>query len=376
MIGAAGDIRFMKIGIITFHWATNYGAVLQAFALQTYLKDLGFDTQIINYIPFTGKKSLFKCFRTKRPWMISINILEFIKEKKIEGFRKENLIRSEKYSSYENLKSSPPRYDVYICGSDQIWNPNFTKLGEGKLTTSYFLDFGNKETKRLAYAVSFGCEKYPEEVLDLVIPCISKIDATSVREKSGRDIMNQAGITDVSLMPDPTLLLSAEVYKKIAKTHFSTTDNACFFYTLHTGQDFLKRLKTALSIKLGCRVIDTRSPVHATIGIETWLGMIKSSQFVVTNSYHGMIFSILFHKPFIAVLVKGRKVGMNDRILTLLDNIGLSDRILDGFDEKKIEEVIARKIDWPTVENRIKTLRESADRFFKRHLINDCEGDI
>ena len=366
----------MKIGILTFHWATNYGAVLQAFALQTYLKDLGFDTQIIDYIPFTGKKSFLKSFRTKRPWMIFSNILELIKEKRIDGFRKKNLIRSEKYSSYEDLKINAPIYDVYICGSDQIWNPNFTKFGEGKLTTSYFLDFGNKETKRIAYAVSFGCEKYPEEVVDLVTPCISKIDAISVREKSGRIILNQAGISDVPLMPDPTLLLPVEIYKKIAKSNLSTTENACFFYTLHTEQNFLIRLKTALSVKLRCHVIDTRSPVHATIGIETWLGMIKSSQFVVTNSYHGMIFSILFHKPFIAVLVKGRKVGMNDRILTLLDNIGLSDRILDGFDEEKIEEVIARKIDWTIVENRIKTLRENANQFFKQHLINDCEDDI
>jgi hypothetical protein len=365
----------MKIGIITFHWATNYGAVLQSFALQTYLKNLGFDTQIINYIPFTGKKSFIKCFRTKRPWIIFSNILDFIKEKKIDGFRKKNLVTSRKYSSYEDLKSSPPRYDVYICGSDQIWNPNFTKTGEGKLTKSYFLDFGSNETKRLAYAVSFGCKKYPEEILDSVKPCISKMYAISVREKSGVEIMLQAGIEHVSLMPDPTLLLTAKYYKKIAENDLLKTDNACFFYTLHTEQDFLIKLKKTLAKQLGYQIIDTRSPTHSTIGIETWLGMIQSSKFVVTNSYHGMIFAILFHKPFIAVLVKGHKVGMNDRILTLLDNIGLSDRILDGFDKKKIDKIIERKIDWPTVENRIETLRDSAHKFFKKNLHKNFEDN-
>ncbi len=358
----------MKIGIITFHWATNYGAVLQSYALQTYLIRLGHDVRIIDYIPFTCRKKLIKCFITRRVSQIRANLLDYRKEKRISGFRKKYLHVSPKYSSYEDLKTNPPLYDVYICGSDQIWNPNFTKTGEGKLTLSYFLDFGGRNIKRIAYAASMGCMEYPAELIDKIVPSLSRFDAISVRENSGVEIMEQMGMVNVSIMPDPTLLLEAKDYDHLFLPETSINGKYGCMYTLHSGQDSLRHLQIYLSQKMQYPIVNTRSKDYATLGIEEWLGLITQAELVVTNSFHGMIFSILSKRTFVVTLVEGQNAGMNDRIFTLLDKIGLTDRILEEFDEERLDAILNTQINWAIVEHKISCLRENARIFFEKNL--------
>ena len=124
-------------------------------------------------------------------------------------FRRQYLNLSLVYSSFKSLAKNPPQHDIYICGSDQIWNPSFTGFGEGHLTLSYFLNYGASNVKRIAYAVSFGCMEYPEGILKKIIPSLIKFNAISVREYSGRNILQRAGLDNIALMPDPTLLLKA-----------------------------------------------------------------------------------------------------------------------------------------------------------------------
>lgn len=360
----------MKVGIITFHWATNYGAVLQAYALQTYLLKRGHDVQIINYTPYTGEKSLAKCFKTMRPWLIHHNLLDYLKECRFSQFRKRFLNLSQSYSSYEFLKKDPPRYDVYICGSDQIWNPTFTKEGEGKFTPSYFLDFGGPNVSRIAYAVSFGCVQYPLDLLRNISPLMARFDAISVRENSGKTIMQEAGLKNILVMPDPTLLMEAKDYEALISSRSGTEGKYNFFYMLHSGQNLARNLKRYISQKSKNRIIDAGITSHAVIGIEKWLGLIKSASMVVTNSYHGMIFSILFKKPFIVALAQGRQVGMNDRVTTLLSALGLEDRIVEDFNGKLIDDILEKQIDWAITDNRIETLRKNADLFFGSILVD------
>ena len=120
----------MNIGILTFHWSTNYGAVLQTYALQEYLKELGHEVKIINYVPV--KKSIKNCFQYRNP----INILNLLKELKKEQafipFRKKWLQLTKQYNSLSELQNDSPNLDVYICGSDQVWNPYFLAKGEKK----------------------------------------------------------------------------------------------------------------------------------------------------------------------------------------------------------------------------------------------------
>lgn len=358
----------MKIGIITFHWATNYGAVLQAYALQKYLSQHGYDVKIIDYIPYTYEKKIIKCFITKRPWRIPHNLLEYRKERSISTFRTANLNLSIKYQSVECIKKNPPEYDVYICGSDQIWNPSFTATGERKHTLGYFLDFGPVKVKRIAYAASFGCTQYPEALAKIVAPIIAKFDAVSVRENCGRKIANQMGIKDVWLLPDPTLLLRERDYECLLLSPERIKYNySLFFYSLHTGQKTIQKIKKVISRRLLPKIIDVRSK---NMGIEAWLTFIKVSRFVVTNSFHGMVFSILFRKPFIVVPVEGSSAGMNDRIYTLLGKVGLEERILIHPDESRITDLFDQAIIWEGVEDKIDSLRNEARLFFENSLKN------
>lgn len=358
----------MKIGILTFHWATNYGAVLQAYALQEYLKQHGYDAEIINYVPYTGKKTIINCIKTKRFLSIPKNFLTYLKELKIDKFRKKYLNLSSRYSSFSELKANPPKYDVYICGSDQIWNPFFTLNGEKKITLSYFLDFGPAEVKRIAYAASFGCMKYPENLLNVVRPVLSKLNAVSVREKSGCNIVKSLGIDRVSVMPDPTLLLKVDNYEAVTQKIKIRPDNYFFYYVLHDSQKNIRLVKEYLLKNYYSNFFDVGSFTKSIIGVEQWLGLIQSSTISVTNSYHGMIFSIIFKKPFIIVPVEGRHDGMNDRIFTMLEKFGLQDCLLESAEDDEIEAILARTIDWDRVGTKLSLLRQDAQQFFEKSL--------
>jgi hypothetical protein len=358
----------MKIGIITFHWATNCGAVLQAYALQSYLERQGYDVQIINYVPRSYEKSFIKCFITKRPWLIVKQLIEYYQERQLVIFRNNHLNLTRKYHSLQELKSNPPECDVYICGSDQIWNPYFTAGGEGKTTLSYFLDFGSENTRRIAYAVSFGCTEYPEEIERIVIPVLKKFNAISVRERTGCEIVRRMGFSDVSLMPDPTLLLSSKDYDGVIDCSKISHKAFSFFYMIHDKQITIEKIEGFFKHRLSENVVSTRSLGCSATGIGKWLKLIKNSNFMVTNSFHGVLFSVLYKKPFMVVPVEGSLQGMNDRIITLLQDLGLQGRIINKFDPDSIEKLFSTTIKWNIVEEKIQSLRKNAELFIEKNF--------
>ncbi len=352
----------MKIGILTFHWATNFGAILQTFALQSYLSNIGFEVSVINYRPGKYKLSLFKCFMTLRVWHIKKNILEYLKEVKLERFRDKYLNQTREYNSLIELKSDPPTFDVYICGSDQIWNPYFTLLGEGKPTSTYFLDFGDKNIRRIAYAVSYGCEYYSETATSYAKDLIANFKAISVRELSGVKLTKTLGYMNPQLLPDPTLLLDIDKYN-FNYIPNNDINNYVFVYLLRDNPLIVKSLISKLNNYFEYKLKINWSKVTE---IENWLTQIRNSQLVVTNSYHGMIFSIIFHKPFLVVPAKGNLSGMNDRFNTLLKLLNLEDRILIDFDN--VNHILDKKIDWIEVDERIKSFRNQTKTFFDSYI--------
>lgn len=357
----------MRIGILTFHWATNYGAVLQAYALQIYLEKQGCDVQIIDYMPSSYEKKIIKCFFVKKPWVIKKNIIDFYKEKSIAYFRKKYLKTSRRYYSLEELRMNPPNYEVYICGSDQIWNPYFTLQGEGNVTTSYFLDFGNEKIVRIAYAVSFGCNEYSSKVKNIVTPLLDRFKVISVREKSGSDIVKSMGYNNVYLMPDPSLLLSAKDYDNIIGSSDSYTED-CFFYIIHSHQYLIKRIEKYFNNDLKEKIVSTKKNRYSVMSIEKWLIHIKNSKIVVTNSFHGIVLSIIYKKQFIAVPVEGSGSSMNDRIITFLEQFNLHERILDIYDENKILYLLSRPIEWDFVHNVINVMQRKAGLYIKKAI--------
>lgn len=347
----------MKIGTITFHWATNYGAVLQAFALQKYLIISGYDTEIINYIPFKVKvREILNNIK-------NVNIEYFKKEYKISNFRKRYLIVSnKKYYTNKKLLNKCHDYDIYICGSDQVWNEWFIMNSENKYNLSYYLNFVKNGKKRVSYATSFGTDKLLNNVKELIKNELDKFLYISVREKSGQNIMKNMNI-DSTLVVDPTLLLKKEDYEVIIKDVKRNNINEMFSYILHDNQVLANQINNYIRKK---HFSSLPNKYNEIMGIQEWLYNIKYSKFIVTNSFHGVVFSVIFNKPFIVIPVEGSK--MNDRIKTLLNLLDLENRIIDNFDKVNIDYLVTDNIEWNTVNNLVCKLRKNSIKFIDKFL--------
>lgn len=355
----------MKIGIITFHWATNYGAILQTFALQTYLIKMGHEVSIINYRPKKYRKTLFGCFYTPRFYLWTPRIKEYIKEQKLEEFRKKYLNETILYESLIDLQKNPPQQDVYITGSDQVWNPYFTTMGEGKPTSSYFLDFGDKKVKRIAYAVSFGCENYPEKAESIANKHIQNFCAVSVRENTGIGIVTKLGYENAIKLPDPTLLLTSDDYN-FGIPNPLPNEKSAVVYILRNETENIKRI---ISLLLKDFRIETIGESLKPDSVESWINKIRNSSLVITNSFHGMVFSIIFHVPFIITLSKDASIQMNDRFFSLLSSLELEHRIIYDCDHEKLNILLEETIDWKGIDIKLAEQRNETASFFKRVLI-------
>lgn len=340
----------MKIGIITFHWGANYGAVIQAYALQKYITSLGHTVEIIDYKPL--KTELIQFIQN----CLSRDFDKIKKGKMISDFVKENLLLSKKtYRTSKSLLKCKDDYDVIFCGSDQVWNESFLFHSESQPNPSYYLSFAGNNTKRCAYAVSFGTEKLQEKTKRVVLDEIKKFSNISVRENTGLDILNDLGFS-AQLVSDPTLLLNALDYSKLLDEKNYKTQKE-FFYILHSNQETAKKV---------CNYIDNTIELCPCISEYEWLHKIKNSEIVITNSFHGIVFSIIFNTPFVAITVEGS--GMNDRIYTLLERAGLSDRIVSEFNKEKIDEIIKAPINWQDVNNNLRDFVTDSKKYIDNCL--------
>lgn len=339
-----------KIATITFHWAVNYGAVMQAYALQRYLLLHGVDTQIIDYIPRRVELSKFFLAVKQRDFGF------FRKRKLLKNFCSRELKLTEKtYRNNRALFTCADMYDAVICGSDQIWNESFTNGAEGKPTFSYFLNFAGKRTKRIAYAVSFGTKSLSEESKKNMIPHLKSFDRIAVRESSGKQILEDLGY-DAVVTLDPTLLLQQEDYRCLFESQNMPPAEKVFSYILHEGQTTAQQICHAVQRCFGQTEQDG---TQLYIDPRQWLYRLANAKFVVTNSFHGAVFSILFHRPFVVIPVE--RSGMNDRIETLMTSLGLSERIASSVEEA--QKLLQEQIDWDSVDAKLCSLRTASERF-------------
>lgn len=354
----------MKIGILTFHWATNYGAILQTYALQTYLNKMGHEVSIINYRPKNYRNTFLRCFLTPRFYLWIPRIKEYIKELKLEDFRKKYLNETTLYESSKDLKSNPPLLDAYITGSDQVWNPYFTTNGEGKPTSSYFLDFGDKKVKRIAYAISFGCEEYPEKAEDVAKSYIQNFCAISVRENSGISIVSKLGFENAIMLPDPALLLSSDDYN-FEIPNLQPNEKRAVIYILRNETKNINGIISHLRKDFRIDLIgESLNPDT----VESWIYKVRYSSLVITNSFHGMVFSIIFHLPFIITLSKYSSLQMNDRFYSLLSSLELEHRIIYENDCEKLSALTEEKINWKKIDIKIAEQKKESATFFESSL--------
>lgn len=368
----------MKIGIMTFHSASNHGAALQAYALQTYLQKMGHEPFFINY--HMGRSFPIRLFqyigRTPSSTMEKLN--NQLRTRSFLRFQRTYLkVGETDYFDHIQLQKNPPSCDVYICGSDQVWNPNLIKLEKDE--NAFWLNFGNNTVRRVAYAASFGVYKIEEDLIKKYANYVKRFDFVSVREKEAVEIIRNLGKEKAIQAPDPTLLIDQKDYQRVYMGSMPTQADYLFSYHLRTSKSpfmpieqinetVLNKLKfdktyKAYSVSLLYNILHQRY-----ISPSKWLAFLRQSRFVVTNSFHGTIFSLIYHRPFIVLLKKGTSAGMNSRITSLLDVVGLQHRAVVDYDRKAIEELCREDIDWNKTDTKLQEFKEVGYNFLARAL--------
>lgn len=375
----------MRIAVITFFQSNdNYGQLLQCYALQRILKRLGHSPFVIRY---GFHKKYFHWFKksnyfTKQGRIRTFNRikelfhhLSYPPDRCFDSFRRRYLIQSYHcYNSLAELQKKPPQAACYITGSDQVWAQLLSIIDN----RSFFLDFGPQCVKRLSYAPSFAVNDYPQELKEALSEQLKRFDAISVRESSGVSICKSVGF-DAQLVLDPTLLLSASDYLQLMKV--PKISNYCFVYQInvtskedlfwddiiaYNKMNGLRSVAVFANAASGINMEFLQGAEYVYPSIPYWLGYLFNAEYVLTSSFHGVVFSILFHKPFLVCLRKESMFSGNDRIHTLLDELSLSGRVVSSSLE--IESILSKKIDWMLVDKLLNRKQTESLAFLTRNL--------
>lgn len=355
----------MKIGILTQHFLLNYGGIIQNSALQQVLLKLGHD-------PLTFEHDT--CYSRTRWFLRSAK--HVLKNHSLKGlpvyptyqgrignknfikFVLKN-IRSVTVNDFTPDLTQKYGLDAYVVGSDQVWRPAFNL---GPRLGNMFLDFAGDDVKKISYAASFGCKEweYTEEQERMCGKLAKRFDAISVREASGVDLCKEHFGVDATLVLDPTLLLNKEDYGKVCHD-VPKKEKHIFVYSLVVSEGVLAVAeKVAEAMGLSIIVKQAGRKVKKEDTIEDWFAEFRDADYVVTDSFHGMVFSIIFNKPFSIVM---NPSGGNDRYLSLLSQLGLMERIVSD----ELQPVFSA-IDWSDVNHRLTELRKASFEFLKTNL--------
>lgn len=341
----------MKINTITCQHVYNYGASLQAYALQHYLESMGHEVEIIDFNPW------FHCDRYNPFWMPEkaigraaniIKILPFLRylwypfkayrggmfktwgrKAAFDIFEKEYYhLTAKKYGSSDELKQNPPQADAYVAGSDQIWN-TFSENGK---EPGYYLDFGDDKTKRISYAASLATGSIKNECKGFVKEKLTHFSAISVREKTGARLLCDLGIDDVSVVLDPVFLLNKEEWRKLStkgNLYGLRSKSYVLVYDFLGNDDkmisFIKKYAKEKSLEIvSINDFSERNYVDMNInnaGPLEFLALIDNANCVVASSFHATAFSVIFEKEFYTFNLKGH--NNSSRMQDFLSSIGL-----------------------------------------------------
>lgn len=351
----------MKIGILTFHWATNYGAVLQTLSLQNYLQSIGHIVKVINYKPRNRDFTLWNFIRNRDFLNLSSYVVDYKRERALSSFREGHLNLTARYYKTKDVANALDDFDIIISGSDQVMCASFLSFGEGrgKLTPIYYLGFPF-EGKKVAYAVSFGTTVYPSNLISLTSSFLKSFDKIGVRERTGIDVVRSMGREDAVVVPDPTLLSSAVFYDSLSDGSYDNKKDYTFCFFIRNIQE---RKKTFVNITQNLQIWNNGDNCY-TMG--NWISKIKNASFVFTDSYHCMIMCLKFHVNFIVVTEKEGVVGMNDRLYTLLDYIGLKERIVPKSIIDTTKSFLQSCIDWTEIDKKLYDYSQKGVSFLDR----------
>ena len=342
----------MKIALLTYFAADNYGAVLQTYATIKVLEGLGHHVQLVNY----------KIPEPHNPWIKKVFL--YPKHLKLERFRRKHFVNlTKKYNSIEDLQLDPPQADCYLVGSDQTWNPELSK----EATRGFYLDFGDETVLRASYAASFGVANWEgnkwinkEDAKNL----LGRFKFISVREKSGQILLkNEFDISNARLVLDPVFLLNDY---SILTGEIKQTNEIVLYKFLNSKVFYEKCKETGAIMSLPVRSIGSIRKIkgiHSSYpeSLESWLRRIIGAKYLITDSFHGTVLALLYKKQF--CVVPGKRIT---RIQSILDILNLSDRIVHETESvDKIVRCLNSSIDYNTVHNKILELRAFSVLYIK-----------
>ena len=320
------------IGILTFHRAANYGAVLQAYALQQVLNEYQIENEIIDYRCSHVEKQ-YEC----KPHVSPIHIRQFAKEIIEIPTRKEvrrqfdefigNYLKTSKSVYKKDFSEIHKNYKALITGSDQVWN-----LAVSGNDTTYMLDFAGESVKKISYAASIGPKEIEVDNKKTLSKYLKRYDYISVREPAAKYLVEAMTGKAAVLDADPTILLSIEKWDKLVQKSKLNYKNYIFVYIMQPSQELYDlALKLAEQEKLqiySLSMVPNKRKLGRDIrgiGVQDFLWMIKNANYVVTNSFHGLLFSIRFHKRFYWAFQKGTHMS-NPRFEMLSEQYGIECR--------------------------------------------------
>ena len=369
----------MKIGIITVHNGQNYGASLQAYALVKKLRNMGFDAYLVDYRTKKIEERL-SSYRRKEKYNSFSNILknlrsecsellfdtsEYLKlvTERFEEFHQLILdVNSGEYHACDEMRILNKEYDAFICGSDQIWNLECTK----EIVPAYFLNFVANNKLKIAYAPSIASATFDgnkEELTNL----IGRLDSVSVREKSTIDSVKEYTDKEINNVVDPTLLLEVQDYRKIENNNMENVKEYIFFYQLEEDgfkmakwcEKLSRQKKLSIIYIYKDKIREFKNGEYAYgITPSEFLTLIDNASYVVTNSFHATVFSIIFGKKFCTFPTKNSSSRMRD----LLKNIGLEKRIWS--EQFRLDE----EIDYKKVQLKLIAFSEKSKQYLKEAL--------
>lgn len=359
----------MKIGIITCGLESNYGACLQACATQYAVNNLGHEAFLMNY-SFMGDKP-YRLF--SQPTVKSkISGILFYRLRKalwysFDSFRKKYM----RYSPYKlytckDFDSARKDYDVFLIGSDQVWNP---ELGiDNKITLLSF--YQGNSPRKISYASSFGISELPDIHKTLYSDSLNDFECISVREESGKKIINDLLDKECSVVADPVMLLTSHEWEKFVDNSRLPQKPYVFIYDMRHSKD-VQSCALKIASDLGCDVYVISSVHIFRKGIKNiygaspaqYLSLIKNAKYVVTDSFHGTVFSILFNKDFYSFCSKaGMKIG--GRLTNILKKMDLSDRLCTEFNSS----IEASHIDYSEVNKKIDSFRKESLTYLREAI--------
>ncbi len=358
-----------RIAIITWITYPNFGTYLQAYALQQYIKSLGYDCKILDDSPytktFTNWKNKIFGFLTKKHTAFNIN-----KKKTAQlysQFKKDYIQIDINSTDKEYLES---HYDIFVCGSDQIWNPLFLNDPRSKF---YYADFTHKE--KIAYAPSLGITTIPDTLKSQFATMISSFKSLSAREPQGKKILTELSNRNVAEVTDPTLLLDSKYWNSLLSLPIRHNEKYLLAYFLSPNPVYIEAAKTfAQTHGLKFKIFYTNESYYQSDGLITagpieFIENIRNAEFIFTDSFHGSIFAFLFKIQFITFKrFKSIGSGQNSRVENLLAMMQIPEHLIDENNIKNIYNLPS--IDFEQANIHLEPFINSSKQYLQDALIN------